>query len=308
MLKTTIFHSRIPGRAAMAAPLFLGLTIAVSAQAAAPTAPAAAAVDTIPRVSYDEGEGDPATVLFRRQRTASTSNAFRAYRESKPHPLRAGELFSSGFLTEGEKLPFGTLSGTVTHSPAPTEAQPGRAAMQRFTRVALTPPVGAAYAAGDTLLVLERREAPAGFGEVLVPTGMIRVVRPDRPQALGEVIAVYGQVREGQSVLAAPKFRDSGPVGYQSVANGVQGLVLVVRDPRELRLPHQVLFLNVGRRDGVAPGDLFEARGVAGVDKAMGILQVVAVRERSATVKVINVMAPEFRAGTRVRQVAKLAG
>ena len=261
--------------------------------------------DTIPRLPYDTA-GDPETRLFRLQRTASASNAFRTYRESKPRPLRAGEFYSSGFLTDGERLAFGTLSGTATPDSAPgTAKRAGGSAIQRYTKVMLTPAAGATYAAGDTLLVVERRAAPAGFGEALVPTGMIRVLRQDRSQAIGEVVTVFGSLQKGQAVLAAPRFRDPGPMSYLSVTSGVEGRVLLVRDPRELRLPHQVLFLDVGRSRGVAPGDLFEVQGVG---RALAVLQVVMVRERSATAKVIGVRAPGFGAGSRVRQVAKLGG
>ena len=385
MLRTTIFRFRILGRAAMALPLLVGLAIAVSAQAVAPStytvkpgdtlwgiarvhlgnpfrwqelyrlnsevvsdpsriatgtvlrlapvatpAPSAesrapvvtqpeapvpapapprgivvtAEPDPVPVVSREQGEGDPATALFRRGRVASAQNAFRAYRESRFHPLRAGEFFSSGFLTEGENLPFGTLLGPVT--PEQIARAGGRAAVQQFTRVALAPPVGASYAAGDTLLVVDRRDAPVGFGQVLTPTGLVQVIRQDENQAVGDVIAVYGPIREGQSLLPAPKFSDPGPVEYQPVGDGVEGRVLVEREARELRLPQQVLFLDVGSRDGVAVGDLFEARGSA--DEPMGTFQVVQVRERTSTVKVLSVVSPNLPAGTRVRQVAKLPG
>jgi hypothetical protein len=91
--------------------------------------------------------------------------------------------------------------------------------------------------------------------------------------------------------------------------------VLLARDHRELRLPQQVLFLDIGKQDGVALGDLFEARRTPGpqqgaaadaMDEVMATLQVVHVSERTATVKIRNVVSPDIPVGTKVKLVAKL--
>jgi hypothetical protein len=75
-----------------------------------------------------------------------------------------------------------------------------------------------------------------------------------------------------------------------------------------------VVFINKGREDGVAPGDLFEvrrrpARGVDGtlrVNELMATMQIVHVRDRTATGLLINVVSPDIPPGTDVMQVAKL--
>jgi len=134
---------------------------------------------------------------------------------------------------------------------------------------------------------------------------------------VGEVVAVYGTIREGQSVLPAEKFTDPGEVQYQSVSDGLEGHVLIARDHRELRLPQQVLFLDIGKKDGVALGDRFEARRAPGpqrraaadaIDEVMATMEVTHVSERSATVKVRNVVSPDIPSGTKVKLVGKLPG
>jgi len=250
--------------------------------------------------------------LFRRKKV-SAQNAFKTYREVRFHPLRAGEFFSSGFLTEGDSLPWGTMLGPVT--PEQIESGRARTAVQNFTSVGMRPFPGASYSVGDTLVVVDRREGPIGYGEIVVPTGLIRVTGQNGDQTIGDVIAVYGPIRNGQSVMPAEKFSDPGAKEYASVADGLEGRVLVSRDARELRHPQEVLFIDIGRTAGVSPGDLFHARRTAGpqdkteanaVDEVMAVLQVINVRGRTATVKVLNVVSPDIKPGTRVKQIAKL--
>jgi hypothetical protein len=256
---------------------------------------------------------DESMALFRRRRVVNIQNAFKTYREVKDHPLRSGEFFAAGFLTEGDSLPYGRLLGPVT--PDQIESTRARAAVQIFTRVAVLPPEGAHYAVGDTLLIVDRREGPVGYGDIVAPTGLIRVTGQNGNQTVGDVVAVFSAIRDGQLVLPGEKFADPGAVTYQAVSNGLEGHILVSRDPHELRHPQQVLFIDIGKSAGVTAGDLFEARRTPGpqakavadaTEEVMATLQVIHVRDRTATVKVLNVISPEVPIGTRVKQVAKL--
>lgn len=260
-------------------------------------------------------DDDAGMELFRRRRVVNLENAFKTYREVKYHPLRHGEFLSAGFLTEGDSLPFGMLLGITT--PEQIESGRTRAAVQIFSGVAMMPPAGAVYNVGDSLVAVDRREGPLGYGDIIVPTGVIRVTGRNGDQILGTVVAVFGTIREGQAVLPAEHFNDPGAVQYSKVANGVEGHVLTPRDARELRHPQEILFIDVGRTQGVAAGDLFEVRRTAGpqaqvmadaVDEVMATVQVIHVRGRTATVKVISVISPDIKVGTRIRQVARLPG
>ncbi|HEV8356943.1 MAG TPA: LysM peptidoglycan-binding domain-containing protein [Gemmatimonadales bacterium] len=281
-------------------------------EAAATPAPGAvpSAADTM------SGGGEEGSIaLFQRRRVTNVRNAFKSYREVKYHPLRAGEFYSAGFLTEGDTLAYGRLLGPVT--PEQIESGRARAAVQIYTPVAVRPAAGASYAEGDSLVVVDRREGPVGYGDIIVPTGLIRVTGKNGEQIVGDVVAVYGPIRDGQAILPAEKFSDPGAVEYARVSDGLEGRILVPRDLRELRHPQHVLFIDIGGQDGVRPGDLFEARRTPGpqvkaeadaVDEVMATLQVVHVRRRTATVKVMNVISPDVPVGTRIKLVAKLPG
>lgn len=317
MPRMTISPSSFAAVLALLVPAALGAQAAQPRTAGTPrtavdTPPAAGVIKVTGQGEESEEEG---MELFRRRRVANVGTAVLTHAAVKTHPVRRGQFLSGGFLTEAESFQFGTLLGPVT--PEQIESSRTRAAVLLFTRVAVAPPEGASYAAGDTLVVAERREGPIGYGEVVVPTGLIRVTGQNGSQAIGDVIALFGPLRDGQAVLPAEKFSDPGPADYERISNGLMGRVLSVRDRRELRLPQQVLFLDIGKRDGVALGDVFEARRAPGpqgraradaVDELMATMQVVHLRERTATVEVRNVVSPDVPPGTRVKLVARLRG
>jgi len=182
------------------------------------------------------------------------------------------------------------------------------------TEVAVLPPKGAQYQVNDSLLVVAVLDGPEGFGDVILPTGMLRIIGHNGGQALGRMITVYGPARSGQYVLPTEKFVDGGNAHAQPVENGVVGKVLAQREVRELKHPHNFLFLNVGKNDGVSRGDLFEVRrdpkprtdAADTIDEPMAVIQVVHVRGRSSTAKILNVISPDIPPMSRVKQIGKL--
>jgi hypothetical protein len=277
--------------------------------------PSSAVPSNVPEAGADQSQaGDDGMSLFRRRRVADIQVAFEAYRSVGYHALRSGEFYSAGFLSEGDTLAYGRLLGPVT--PEQIESGRTRAAVQIFTAVGMRPPEGATYAVGDTLVMLERRDGPIGYGQIVVPTGLVRVTGMNGEQIVGDVVAVFAPIRDGQSLLPVEKFVDPGVAKYQKVTGGPEGRVLAPRDKRELRHPQEILFIDIGRDKGVMPGDLFQARRTPGPqekteanarDEVMATLQVIHVRGRTATVKVIDVISPDIPPGTRVVQVGKLA-
>lgn len=250
--------------------------------------------------------------LFAKRKGIDAKTALRTYREQPYKPLRRGEFFSAGYLTEEEPLAFGRLLGSVT--PQQIRNLSERATATVFTEVAIVPPAGAQYQVGDSLLVVQTSEGPAGYGEIVAPTGMVRITGMNGNQAIGTVVSVYGPIRNGQSTIPAEKFFDGGSTRAQPVANGLTGAILAQREARELKHPQGFLFIDKGKRDGVARGDVFEVRrdvaprpGASDtVDELMAVLQVVHVRDRSATVKILNVISPDIPPGTRIKMVRKL--
>jgi hypothetical protein len=115
-------------------------------------------------------------------------------------------------------------------------------------------------------------------------------------------------------VLPLEKFTETGSARATPVSSGVKATLLGGSGRQDLKTPQMVVFLDKGRNDGVALGDLFEVRrhperladGSIRIDDVMATLQVVHVRERSATARLLNVISPDIAPGVEARQVAKL--
>lgn len=227
-------------------------------------------------------------------------------------PLRPSEFHSSGFLTEGRDIDWGRLGARVT--PVQIPARHIRATMQLFQRVYVTPPDGAVWTQGDSLLTVELNDGVGGYGDMVVPTGLLRVTEVAPGRTVAEVIALYGDVVQGQRVMPAETFQAAGNRQAIPVADGVAARVLGSPRPQTLYSPQDVMFLDKGRADGVAPGDIFEIRrsqdrrddGVMSAPDVMAVLQVVRVGDRTATARVLRVISPSIAVGTESRQVARL--
>jgi hypothetical protein len=97
------------------------------------------------------------------------------------------------------------------------------------------------------------------------------------------------------------------------VQNGSMGEIVAVRDPEPLVGPQDVVFVNLGRSDGIGLGDVFEilklrgeGDGIAQVLDRVGVLHIVHVRENSASGFVLNVWESGIGGGTPVRLIRKM--
>jgi LysM repeat protein len=250
--------------------------------------------------------------LFGPRPGQTMKETMRAYIEQPYRPLRRSEFHSSGFLTEGQKLPFGKVHGTVT--PPQIQATPFNSNALPYTAVSVSAPRGATYQVGDSLLSVVIGREVRGYGQVVQPTGILQVVDTADGQYVASVVAVYGAIRSGQSVLPLEQFAEAGSARAVPVSEGVRATLLGGSGRQDLKAPQMVVFLDRGRQAGVAPGDIFEIRrrperledGTVRVDEVMATLQVVHVRERTATARLLNVISPDIPTGTEARQVAKL--
>ena len=236
-----------------------------------------------------------------------------SYRAPDYRPVRSGEVRSSGYLTEQLQVPFGRLLGPVD-PPLVRSAQTPQVAFTG-TIVAVQPPQGAMYKRGDTVVVALVIQGPAGWGDIVIPTGLARIGEQNPRQTLATVIEMYGPIRAGQVVFPLEPTPNPGLVNPVAIS-GPTAELLISRDPRELAQAGSVFFFSAGRAAGVRVGDFVEVRrhpgprlnGADTIDDLMAVGQVVHVGEKHSTIKLIRVVDPDLRPGTPVVRVATLPG
>ena len=227
--------------------------------------------------------------LFEAQRARSVAEILKAYTDQPYRPLRPSEFYSSGFLTENQRLPYGQVLGPVT--PSQIKATSSRANALPYSTIALAAPRGATYEVGDTLLMVRIGEEVEPYGRAIVPTGLAQVTEAIEGHYLANIVAVYGPIRNGQQVLPVESFTQGAGVRAVPIADGVRGALLGGLGRQDLKEPQMVVFIDKGREHGVAPGDLFEVRrrprklsdGTVRVNELMATLQIVHARGRTAT-------------------------
>ena len=250
--------------------------------------------------------------LFGPKRTKTLEESMKVYKHQPYRALRRSEFYSSGFLTENQELPFGKVLGPVV--PQQIRASSVNANAMPYVVIAIDAPRGATYQIGDTLLVVQLGGELGSHGDMVIPTGLARITDTVQGRYVASVVAAYGPIRLGQRVLPAEKFTPSGEAHAVPVTEGVHATFLGGPGRQELKAPQMVVFLDKGRQDGVAPGDLFEIRrrparlpdGRQLINDVMATLQVVHVREHTATARLLNILSPDIQPGADARQVAKL--
>ena len=280
-----------------------------------------AAIDTIPADTAQLiVEPPPPTVaesretIFDRRRTNQqvVQDVLRAYVHQPYRPLRAGEFYAAGFLSEDERLPWGRVLGATAVSAIPRLSD--RTSATTFQEISIRPPRNASYHVGDSLLVarIDRILDFGRWGDVVVPTAVARVTSIQEEQVLAVVVAQFDRVHENELAMPLEPFRDPGQVRPTPVERGLTGKLLGARDPHSIAGAQQYFFIDKGRRDGVTLGDVFEAyrpaQGYAGTasEEVRAVLMIVHTRERSATGLLLQISHPSLDRGLPVRLIKKM--
>lgn len=281
-----------------------------------------AAIDSIPAdTSQFNVEPPPPTnvaesreTIFDRRRTNQqvVQDVLRAYTHQPYRPLRAGEFYAAGFLSEEERLPWGRVLG-ATATPA-IHRLTDRTSATTFEEIAVRPPRNASYHVGDSLLVarIDRGLEFGRWGDVIVPVGIARVTSIEEAQVLAQVVMQFDRIHEGQLAMALEPFRNPGEVRPTPVEKGMTGRLLAPRDPHAIAGAQQYYFIDKGRRDGVSLGDVFEvfqpAQGYAGAasEEVRAVMMIVHTREKSATGLLIQIVNPAIDRGMPVRLIKKM--
>jgi hypothetical protein len=199
-------------------------------------------------------------------------------------PIRRGEFYAAGFLTENQDLPWGKVLGAVGKETLRNLQSSSSALL--FSEIEIEAPDGAMYQVGDSLLVAVTTRSVSGFGKIVKPSGVAVVTELTDKGALAQVVLQFGHIADGQLALPLEPFVDPGTVVPVPVENGMDGQILASRDVGPLPQQQDIMFIDRGRNDGVALGDVFaviRTRAGGAAPDTIGILQVVHRRDQSSS-------------------------
>jgi LysM repeat protein len=257
-----------------------------------------------------EPEG-PETIFDRPQaKRIQAQDILRADASRVYRPVRRGEFYSAGFLTEQERIPWAEIVGNTARPSIQVLADPTVAG--RFEEIAIVPPTQASYHVGDSLLLARIDRNEDEWGDVVVPVGVARVTAVQPQQVLALVIMQFGRIKGGNLAMPLEPFKDPGNVRPTAVEQGLEGRLIGMRDEHVLAGSQQVVFVDKGRADGVALGDVFEvyraaSEEVGGRSEEVRVqLIVVHTREHTASALVIGVVNPSIPVGSPVRLIKKM--
>jgi len=230
----------------------------------------------------------------------------------KYRSLRPGDFYSAGFLTEEESLPWAEVIGALG-TPTLGNLTASSVAMIH-DEIELLAPESAVYQVGDSLLIAQLTREVRDWGWVVVPTGLVEVTHVAGSHVRAEVITQFGRISDGQVAMPVEAFTDPGEVVPVPIENGAVGEVIAARDITQLVNHRDIVFIDLGRSDGVALGDIFEVvRPVGSEESSVGAapeqvarLQIVHVRENSASGLLVNIRNLGTGAGASARLVRKM--
>ncbi|MDX2184130.1 MAG: LysM peptidoglycan-binding domain-containing protein [Gemmatimonadaceae bacterium] len=222
--------------------------------------------------------------------------------------VREGEYASAPFLSRpGGPTGVGRLIGGIDMPETENTASLDTRRFQLRDLVSVIPPQGAAPAVGMRYIAFRLDRAIDGR-QIVVPTAVLvvdRVVAGRAPTA--QIVRQFETVVAGQRVMAYEAgSRDTlTPV---PVSGGRTTRVLDVYGDELVPAVQNFVFLPLGTRDGIRPGDRFSVfrparrNGSAMIpDTELAELSVIRVTEQGSTAIIIGQVAARFDAGTPAR-------
>jgi len=271
-----------------------------------PTGDSAAAPVTMAPTPENNGP----TIFARNRGSQLATTALDLNLQATYRAVRAGEYYSAGFLTEDQPLTTGRILANATT--AMRGLVRTRTSAQPFEEVVISPPDGTPLDSGALLLAFAYGPGVAGYGQMVEPTGLLRVTRSTPERTLARVERMFGRIVDGQYVMTLAPFAFDASGQPAPVENGLEGSVLRLKDERQAPGLQTVLFLDKGADDGVRMGDVFmlyveHDDGEGGrIVQDQGRAIVVSTRGRSSTAVLIEVYRQDVGPGSNARLVRRL--
>lgn len=194
--------------------------------------------------------------------------------------------------------------GAIESFSGDREVREERTTLQPFDQVRVRLESPGELGPGDHLVAYHEVGRLPDRGDVMAPSGLLEIESLEGAGAVAQVLHVYDRLELGHRVMLPRPFSLS-PGEYPSATEEeLAGTVLGFRDRKEVYVPGDQAFVDLGARDGLAVGD--ELAGVVGegegwAGRRVARFRVISVREDHATLQLISSEAPSaVRAGLPV--------
>lgn len=185
----------------------------------------------------------------------------------------------------------------------------GERELHLYDRVSLASPAGAPAERGREYLAIALGDSLSGHGRVVVPLGVVRVLRVDsaRQTSDGVIVAKFGAMEEGVLLLPNPGESRGAATPESQGANDARGAVIAVVDEAVLPTLQHMVLLDVGASRGVRAGDRVTFfRDAAARDRSDGAGEVargivMRVSSTGASALIVQQSQPALGEGTPVR-------
>jgi hypothetical protein len=221
--------------------------------------------------------------------------------------LLRGEVDAAPFVIgEYEQLSTGSVTATADRSVV--ERASKRSMFQVMDELYVTAPPGRTPAVGDLLVSIARGPKVRGVGRVIIPTGILQVIRVDRSGLYRvRIVKQFGEITLDQKTLV---YENTGtyPTSLRAVTPdaSLAGEVVAVHGRNVLPSALHYLFVQMPGGVTVRPGDrvmLVDNQRRRDTKHPMppevvGWARIVRVTPNAATAIILDVLQPAIRVGT----------
>ncbi|HUQ82537.1 MAG TPA: hypothetical protein VM076_15415 [Gemmatimonadaceae bacterium] len=227
--------------------------------------------------------------------------------------IRPGEFYAAPYVErDGGPANAGRISGTtdVPGIPLTIEERP----LQSYERVTIVVPPGLSSSGGTRYIAVRRGPMLEGVGQVMIPTGIVRVERAQPGQAAeARIVARFAPMMIGDQ-LVSMETAPSGLPKPVAQANGVQTSVLWIAGEPVLPSLQSYVVVRGGSASGMRVGDQItfsrqrftDRDGVIQPESPIAVAQIVRVTAQASTALIIDQMSSGPSEGTVARVSAKM--
>jgi LysM domain-containing protein len=285
--------------------------IAVAPPAAAPQPAAPAPTPTAP---VEARPVDTAAVALAAARVETTITPTPALMPAD-YAVRSSEYAAAPWV-EGRGGPKGS-GYIVQNGELSAVASADHSRMNLYDPIMIAPPTGSA-SAGQLFLSYRLGPLIENFGQIVIPTGIIRVTRANRAgeAAVASVVRMFGEVLQGQRLIPYDSTAAMVAGRPSPVTNGTTGKVRWLYEKPVLPSVQSYVVLDIAARSGIRTGDEIEfyqprqapvdGRDIAIPEIYIAKAQVLRVTPYGVSAMITGQEQTRIEEGTAVRVAAKM--